>query len=84
MFHPATHNRCSTELIYTVTKQTYSINIYMRLLKERKNVFRSFKIQIELSLKITVEQVHHNNGYKTTDQQIFNLFKVIIYHLSVL
>jgi len=35
MFHPATRNRCSTELIHTATKQSYSINRHKTFKKER-------------------------------------------------
>jgi len=35
MFYPATRNRCSTELVYTATKQSYCINTYKTFKKER-------------------------------------------------
>jgi len=69
MFHSATRNRCSTELIHTATKQSYSINRYTTF--SRKNVFRTFEIQIEFSLKkITVNLVSRINEYKTTHKSL--------------
>jgi len=58
--------------------------IDIKSLKERKNVFRSFEIQIELSLRDYSQSSIQSSILMDIRQQIFNLFKVIIYHLSVL
>jgi len=74
LFHPATRNRCSTELIHTATKQSYSINRYKTF--SRKNVFRTFEIQIKLSLKNYSQS--SINEYKATDLESYYLSLICV------